>query len=78
MALYGAQSATTTLPCIATVLSTPLALTTGIPGTLTAEQRNFIVANYLPFFVIPLFMAVHCGTRVARMIKSEHPRPKQN
>ncbi|KAF8967636.1 transmembrane protein 6/97 [Flammula alnicola] len=70
LALYGASSATTTLACLTTVIQTPSlppnAMAKLAPG-VTPEQRLLLLSSYVPFFLVPLIMAVDMALRVAKL-----------
>jgi hypothetical protein len=61
---YGALTATTTLPCIGVLLSTPstsvpLDFSSSVAGPAVTEwQRWLLLGSYIPFFLIPLGIAV--------------------
>ncbi|KWU46235.1 hypothetical protein RHOSPDRAFT_32233 [Rhodotorula sp. JG-1b] len=55
LAIYGASSSTTTFACLATVLT--------MPGIKT-EHLVKLLASYVPFFLVPLAMAVDYGMRL--------------
>jgi len=59
---YSASSSTTTLPCLATVLST---------STLTATQRMILLSSYIPFFLVPFMMAIDMLTRLTSGSKTK-------
>ncbi|KAF8202252.1 hypothetical protein BJ912DRAFT_944244 [Pholiota molesta] len=72
LAVYGASSATTTLACLTTVLQTPnLSTEVFVKGAagITQEQRLLLLSSYVPFFLIPLIMAVDMSMRVAKLAK---------
>ncbi|KAF8159552.1 hypothetical protein B0H34DRAFT_703921 [Crassisporium funariophilum] len=73
LTLYAASSATTTLACIAAVLSTPettpLLLAKNV-ASVTATQRLLLLSSYVPFFLIPLMMAVDMSVRVGKLVKA--------
>ncbi|KAG8934257.1 hypothetical protein FRC02_010318 [Tulasnella sp. 418] len=71
MILYGVSTATTVLPCLATFLAVPShEMATSVdPASLTSGERLFLLANYIPFFIFPLIMAVDCTTEVAKDMK---------
>ncbi|KAK4056828.1 hypothetical protein OIO90_002078 [Microbotryomycetes sp. JL221] len=64
LTIYGASTATTTLACLATVLQMPL----------TRERQAILLAEYVPFCLLPLAMAVDYGLRLTKMVKSVNPR----
>ncbi|KAF9475209.1 hypothetical protein BDN70DRAFT_957713 [Pholiota conissans] len=72
LAAYGASSATTTLACLTTVLQTPFVLpgasAKGVVG-VTQAQRLLLLSSYVPFFLIPLIMAVDMSMRVAKLVQ---------
>ncbi|KAH9921688.1 transmembrane protein 6/97 [Epithele typhae] len=67
--VYAASTATTTIPCITTVLSLPSA-PVPMPGgvSLTSEQRVLLLSSYVPFFLVPFVMAIDMAIRI-------HKRP---
>lgn len=79
MLLYGAATAPTTLACLSTILATPSAPNDAGPKdilksldaehiadpiALTSSQRIQLLASFVPFFVVPLFMALDMGARL--------------
>ncbi|KAL7414706.1 transmembrane protein 6/97 [Mrakia frigida] len=75
LVIYGASTATTLLPVLAMVLAAP-----GEGGgkeSLTVEQRGMLLASYLPFLFLPLFMCVEVATRISRVLSST-PKLKAN
>jgi hypothetical protein len=72
LALYASSTATTTLACVFQILqtpeTTPETLAQNLPS-ITADQRLFLLSNYIPFFLIPLIMAVDMGIRVHKLVK---------
>ncbi|EJD07293.1 uncharacterized protein FOMMEDRAFT_100463 [Fomitiporia mediterranea MF3/22] len=73
--IYSASATTSTLPCISTLLRTPISSTPVPPVlldpsnlTITPEQRINLLASYLPFFVIQLVMCVDMSLRVAGFV----------
>ncbi|KAH9852601.1 transmembrane protein 6/97 [Lenzites betulinus] len=85
--IYASSAATTTLPCLSVILSTPISLTPlTIPSaaaqtsatvalSLTAEQRLLLLSSYIPFFLVPFVMAVDMALRV-QGIASARREPK--
>ncbi|GAA5982138.1 hypothetical protein JCM10908_004755 [Rhodotorula pacifica] len=63
LALYGASSSTTTFACLATVLT--------MPG-IKPEHLVKLLASYVPFFLVPLAMAVDYGTRLTALVWAGH------
>ena len=72
MLIYGASTATTTLPCLTMLLSTPITsaqtITAGV-HSITESQRLLLLSSYLPFFLLPLFMALDMTVRVAKLLQ---------
>lgn len=66
LAIYGASSATTTLACIATVLTMP-----GIEAQLPQ-----LLGSYVPFLLVPAAMAGVFGTRLTRLAVVSEVRTK--
>ena len=69
--VYAASTATTTLACIAVVLAAPDASASDAPApgrALTPEQRLLLLSSYVPFFLVPLVMALDMGARVHRLV----------
>ncbi|GAA5904408.1 Ema19p [Sporobolomyces salmoneus] len=62
LALYGASSATTTYACLATVLTMP-----GIPQAHLFK----LLASYVPFFLVPLAMAIDFGARLTTIARRD-------
>lgn len=70
LALYGASTCTTTLACLATVINTPTTSAVTIVQrvvSITLEQRIMLLASYVPFFIIPLFIAVDMAFRLQKL-----------
>ncbi|KAF9006043.1 hypothetical protein BDQ17DRAFT_1239476 [Cyathus striatus] len=70
---YGASTATTTLPCIVQLLTTPETTSATIAKgivSVTNEQRFILLSSYVPFFLIPLIMAVDMSLRITRLVKA--------
>lgn len=65
MTVYGFNAFLTTLVCLAYVLSK------GEAHGLSVEDTWNLFALYVPYFVIPLFMMLDCGTRVMGMLGQE-------
>jgi len=70
--IYGASTATTVLPCLAVLLSTPITsadtIAAGVPS-VSASQRLLLLSSYVPFFVLPAFMTFDMATRIARLVR---------
>lgn len=70
LALYGASTCTTTLACLATVIDTPTTSAATIVQkvvSITLQQRIVLLASYLPYFIIPLFIAVDMALRLQKL-----------
>jgi hypothetical protein len=77
--IYGVSSATTTFPCLAVILTTPLATTETVPvgsDMITSAQRLILLACYVPFFVAPLFMTLDMGSRLRRIVRASEKTAK--
>jgi len=70
--IYGASTATTTLPCLYTTLTTPQTsahtITHGIVS-VTFEQRILLLSGYVPFLVLPLIMTFDMAARLNKIVK---------
>lgn len=70
--IYGASTATTTLPCLAVVLTTPITSAETIAASIasvTAQQRFSLLASYIPFFLLPLLISVDMAFRILHLIR---------
>jgi len=70
LALYGASTCTTTLACVAMVLDTPTTSAATIAQmviSITPEQRILLLSSYVPFFIIPLWIAVDMALRLQKL-----------
>ncbi|KAI0308243.1 hypothetical protein B0F90DRAFT_144369 [Multifurca ochricompacta] len=70
LVLYGASTCTTTLACVATVINTPTTSAATIAQqviSITPEQRAMLLSSYVPFFVIPLYLAVDMALRLQKL-----------
>jgi hypothetical protein len=68
--LYGASTATTTYACIAAIIDTPATSAATIAQkaiSLTSRQRFILLVNYIPFFIIPLVIAVDMAFRLQKL-----------
>ncbi|OWZ40959.1 hypothetical protein LQV05_004788 [Cryptococcus neoformans] len=61
---YGASTATTLLPCLHTIFTTQ-----ATPPHTTAEIAN-LLAEYVPFLLLPLGMAVDMSWRIVKIINA--------
>ena len=71
LTFYGASTATTTLPCILLLLTTPSTdsvIEKAFGPTLSDSQRMMLIASYFPYFLIPLWMAVDMAYRSSSLI----------
>src|SRR5258706_2285661 len=67
---YGAAGAATVLPCIAILIAIPDAAISASPLALTLSQRIMLLASYVPFTLIPLFLAVDLSMRTVKLIRT--------
>lgn len=70
LALYGASTCTTTLACVVTIMDTPTTSAATIAQkviSITPEQRVLLLCSYIPFFVIPLWIAVDMALRLQKL-----------
>ncbi|KAN0101022.1 Transmembrane protein 6/97 [Tylopilus felleus] len=78
--IYGASTATTTLPCLAVLLSTPITSAHTIASgaqSITVSQYYLLLSSYLPFFLLPVFMVVDMAIRVTRSQAIVMPTPNR-
>ncbi|KAG8859084.1 hypothetical protein FRB96_004654 [Tulasnella sp. 330] len=74
--IYGVHAATTTLPCLTTFLAIPTASSASgeqASLTLSADQKQFLIMNYTPFFLITLGMAIDSASNLWKMVQEEKP-----
>ncbi|KAF5316072.1 hypothetical protein D9619_006374 [Psilocybe cf. subviscida] len=73
LAVYGASSATTTLACVMTVLAAPsdtgVAAAKSLVTSVTETQRIMLLSSYIPFLIVPLFMAVDMTVRTTKLVQ---------
>jgi len=70
LVLYGASTATTTYACIAAIIDFPTTSAATIAQkavSLTSRQRVILLVNYVPFFIIPLVIAVDMAFRLQKL-----------
>jgi len=70
LVLYGASTATTTYACIAAFMDVPTTSAATIAQkavSLTSEQRVILLVNYVPFFIIPLVIALDMACRLQKL-----------
>ncbi|KAI6141748.1 transmembrane protein 6/97 [Pisolithus tinctorius] len=70
--MYGASTATTVLPCLALLLSTPTTSPATVAAgihSVTSFQRILLLSSYIPFLVIPLLIAVDMAFRLSKLVK---------
>jgi hypothetical protein len=72
LALYASSTATSTLACLFQILqtpeTTPESLAQNLPS-ITPDQRLMLLSSYIPYFLIPLIMAVDMGMRTYELVK---------
>ncbi|TBU30442.1 transmembrane protein 6/97 [Dichomitus squalens] len=68
--IYAASTATTTIPCLAVILSTPVSPTPLSGISITAEQRLLLLSSYIPFCLVPLVMTFDMAFRVQKLAGS--------
>ena len=71
--IYGVSTATTTLPCLTVLLSTPTTSAQTVAAgvhSITSFQRLLLLSSYTPFFLIPLLMTVDMTRRVAKLFQA--------
>ncbi|PCH44154.1 hypothetical protein WOLCODRAFT_144845 [Wolfiporia cocos MD-104 SS10] len=69
--IYAASASTTTLPCVAVILTTPLTSAETLAAkiiSITPVQRTGLLASYIPFFALPLIMTVDMAFRVLKLV----------
>jgi len=69
--IYGASTATTVLPCLATILALPTTSDLTIKAaiySLTDAQRTILLQSYIPFLVLPAMMMVDFGIRTLKLV----------
>ncbi|KIJ59216.1 hypothetical protein HYDPIDRAFT_181441 [Hydnomerulius pinastri MD-312] len=72
MLVYAASTATTTLPCLAVLLATPITSAQTIAAgiqSITSSQRLMLLSSYIPFFLLPLFMTVDMALRIVKLVQ---------
>lgn len=78
---YGASGAATVLPCVAILFAIPDAASSASPLALTLSQRSMLLASYVPFALIPLYLAVDLSRRTVKLIRAgleAHDKKKAN
>ena len=71
MVVYGASTATTTLPCLTVLLFTPITSVQTIAAgvqSISVFQCFLLLSSYLPFFLVPMFMTVDMAIRIAKLL----------
>ncbi|KAH7927353.1 hypothetical protein BV22DRAFT_1061233 [Leucogyrophana mollusca] len=68
--IYAASTATTTLPCLSVLLTTPVSSSPIGVHSITPFQRLLLLSSYVPFFLIPLVMTVDMAFRVLGLVKA--------
>jgi len=67
LVLYGASTATTTLACLVAILDTPLTSAVTVSQriiSISSQQRLLLLSSYIPFFIIPLCIAIDMALRL--------------
>ncbi|KAH8997263.1 transmembrane protein 6/97, partial [Lactarius akahatsu] len=70
LVLYGASTCTTTYACVAAILDTPTTSAATIAQnvvSITPAHRVMLLSSYVPFFLIPLFLAVDMAVRLQKL-----------
>jgi len=67
---YGASTATTVIPVIQALFYSPVPVKTAL-GTM--ELVN-LLGTYVPFFLIPFFMALDMSVRLIRIVNTAQAR----
>ena len=70
LVLYGASTCTTTFACVAAVLGTPITSAATVAQkvvSITPAQRAMLLSSYVPFFIIPLVLAVDMALRLQKL-----------
>jgi hypothetical protein len=70
--IYGASTATTTLPCVAVILNAPITSAETIAAniaSITVQQQLLLLVSYVPFFLIPLLITVDMAFRVLALVR---------
>ncbi|KAH7914599.1 transmembrane protein 6/97 [Hygrophoropsis aurantiaca] len=70
MLIYGASTATTTLPCLSVLLATPVSSYPIEVHSITPDQRLLLLSSYVPYFLIPLGMTVDMAFRISKLVKA--------
>jgi len=65
---YGASGAATVLPCVAVLFAIPDAATSTSLLALTLSQRIMLLASYVPFTLVPFYLAVDLSMRTVKLI----------
>ncbi|KAI9509071.1 transmembrane protein 6/97 [Russula earlei] len=69
LVLYGASTCTTTLACIAQIINTPVTSAATVAQkavSITPQQRVMLLFSYVPFFIVPLFLAIDMALRLQK------------
>lgn len=68
--LYGASACTATFACLAAITNIPTTSATIIAQkvvSITPQQRVMLLSSYVPFFIIPLCLAVDMALRLQKL-----------
>jgi len=70
LVLYGASTATTTLACLVAIIDTPLTSAATVSQkaiSISSQQRVLLLSSYVPFFIIPLCIAIDMALRLQNL-----------
>jgi hypothetical protein len=68
--LYGASACTATFACLAAITNIPTTSAAIIAQkvvSVTPQQRVMLLSSYVPFFIIPLCLAVDMALRLQKL-----------
>ncbi|KAH8832913.1 transmembrane protein 6/97 [Flagelloscypha sp. PMI_526] len=67
---YAGSTATSTLPCVTTIIDLPLVESIPAIGTyaVTFNQKVLLLSGYVPFFLLPLIMVIDMTIRVSKLV----------
>ncbi|KAH9982934.1 transmembrane protein 6/97 [Lactifluus volemus] len=74
LVLYGTATCMIALPCIATIINIPTTSDMTISRnaiSITPAQRILLLSIYVPFFVIPLYLAIDMASRLQQLASTE-------
>ncbi|KAI6160693.1 transmembrane protein 6/97 [Pisolithus thermaeus] len=73
LVIYGASTATTVVPCLAVLLSTPTTSPETIAAgihSVTSFQQILLLSSYIPFLLVPLLITVDMAFRLSKFVKA--------